>query len=242
MNLLRRIYLEIRHNSIVTFILISLASWLVEQIANYSTGQTTIQFWSRQNLIRLIILLVGTLLIVLVMRGGVWLWNRIRSSTLSLGTPPPQRRGLILIFGRESTARKAVEHHRDTLDFVWFILTEQTKIEFEKLPGNWWGKAVAVQEFLLNPYRPEEIGKIIENIVNHAESLRLEPEDLICDVTGGTTAMTIGAFAACIRKDVQVQMVPALYDQELKAIQALSPIIVDAKTRRTPKRRNVPET
>ena len=37
--LLRRIYLEIRHNVIITFVLITLAAWLLEQLANAATGQ-----------------------------------------------------------------------------------------------------------------------------------------------------------------------------------------------------------
>lgn len=237
---LRRIYLEIRHNSIITFVLITLAAWLLEQLANLATGQGTVQFWSQSNLLRLAVLVLATLLAVLLVRGGIALWRRLRQVDQVVGIAPPQRRGLILLFGREATARKAIEHHRNQLEFIWFILTEQTKAEFDQLPANWWGRAVAIPELLLHPYRPEEIGQRIANTVEHAEALKLAPSDLICDVTGGTTAMTIGAFAACVRHDVQVQMVPALYDQARNALQPLPPILIEAKTRRTPRRKPKP--
>ncbi|RIK39201.1 MAG: hypothetical protein DCC55_18805 [Chloroflexi bacterium] len=38
--------------------------------------------------------------------------------------------------------------------------------------------------------------------------------ELICDITGGTTAMTVGAFATCIRSGVAVQMMPGVFDKQ----------------------------
>jgi uncharacterized membrane protein len=167
MSWLRRVYLELTHNSLLTFVIVTLAAWLIERIANYfvdSLGLTSLptmvnQFWNPQGIVGLIIGMIATVLAVLVVRLGFGLLRRLNAETTGSGTLPPTQRGLILVYGREATARKAIDHHRASLDMIWFILTEQTEAEFNRLPPRWWGRAVAVQEKVLNPLKPDETAR-----------------------------------------------------------------------------------
>lgn len=229
---IRLIYLELSHNSLLTFVLVSLGAWLVERVANFvldnlglPTAQRVIErYWNPQSAVGLLIGIVATVLAVLLYRALIWLFRRIGYQRREIGPQPPVRRGLIVLYGREVTARRAILHHRQRLEFIWFILTKQTKEEFDRLPAHWWGRAIAVQEIVLDPYKPAEASQAVENAVVHAEIHRVPVEELICDITGGTTAMTVGAFATCIRSGVAVQMVPGVFDKQRNAIEPLEPI------------------
>lgn len=216
----RPLYLQIRYNSLVTFVLVGLAAWGLEQIAGAA--------WNRQGILGLLLAVLSTVIAVLLLRGAVWLFGRIRQDDASLpGASPPVRRGLILLYGREATAQEAIQHHRDRLDFIWFVLTEQTKSEFNTMRNHWWGRAAATPELVHDPYLPKETANAIERAVSHASVLGLSPDELICDVTGGTTAMTVGALQACCRTQITMQMVPAVSDPERRALRPLAPILIE---------------
>ncbi|MCB0044719.1 MAG: hypothetical protein KDD92_04760 [Caldilineaceae bacterium] len=221
--MLRSIYLQLKYNPIVVLLFGIVISWFVERVLNQFADRPGGSLWLVGIFLTVVVTVLLYQLLLLLLRG-----RRIQDHAVA-GTAPPPRRGLILLFGREETARMAVKPHRDTLDFIWFVVTEQSKSSLNSLPAHWWGRAVSSEEFIHNPYRPEEAANAVARAVSHAGIFDLAPNDLACDVTGGTTAMSIGAEQGCRAwPGIALQMTPAVYNRELNRPTPLDPILLDA--------------
>ena len=162
--------------------------------------------------------------------GGRILYDRRRirkSKKIVLGPQPQPRRGLILLLGRhEAPAQMAIEHHRPKLEFVWIIVTLRTRGTTTRL----WRELASVDyddQLVLDPWRPAETANAVERALSHARNQGLTADDIICDITGGTTAMTYGAIIACQREGIALEMVPAEYDTTLGALTPLGVISLE---------------
>jgi len=165
---------------------------------------------------------------------GIWIGIRIaydrikmrRASQIVLGPQPQPRRGLILLLGsKEAPARMAINYHSGTLEFVWLIVTMRT----QGTTGRLWREMAPLNhddQLVIDPWRPAETANAVERALSHARTLGMTEDDIICDITGGTTAMTYGAITACQRENIALEMVPAEYDTTLGAMAPLGVILL----------------
>jgi hypothetical protein len=120
----------------------------------------------------------------------------------------------------------AMEHHHTALEFVWFIVSLRT----QGMPGRLWQETAALNhddQLVLDPWRPAETANAVQRAISHAMTLGMRMDDVICDITGGTTAMTYGAVLACQQAGVALEMVPAEYDTTLGALAPLGVILLE---------------
>lgn len=159
---------------------------------------------------------------VILYQGIQALWRRFGPHPkLLLGTPPAPHAGVILLFSSAVTAAKAVEHHRYHLRYLCLIVTEEAMasarvwVQNGKDDGRF-AELHVREEQIVGAWDPDEVMLAIERAIRQGADLGLAKADLICDVTGGTKAMTTGAIMACLSEGLLVQMVPAKYDERLK--------------------------
>ncbi|MEZ4683700.1 MAG: hypothetical protein R2932_56770 [Caldilineaceae bacterium] len=216
---LRLVYLQLRYDALLVFVIVNVITWFfTQQLGDYWDAK---RYWS------LLWAIVMPMAIVLLLRTVIWLARRLRNKpAAAVGQSPRVTRGLIVLYGRQEVVQMAIHHHRDRLEFVWFILTEQTNAEFEKLPAHWWGRAIGTPELVHDHYLPTETENAVERALSHAAVLGIDSQELTCDVTGGTKAMTVGAFTAALLHDLPLQMTPARHDQERRATAPLPPIAI----------------
>lgn len=216
---LRLVYLQLRYDALLAFVIVNVISWFF--------GQQLGGYWSAGHYGSLLWAIVTPVVVVLLLRTLLWLYRRWRrGAQIALGASPRITRGLIVLYGRQDVVQTAVNHHRDRLQFVWFILTQETEKEFKQLHSHWWGSAVGTPIIVHDPYLPTETENAIVRALSHARVLGIDNHELTCDVTGGTKAMTVGAFTAALLNDLPLQMTPARYDQERKALGPLPPIAI----------------
>jgi len=134
--------------------------------------------------------------------------------TIPMGERPAPRRGLILLLGGRSdeSGPWAIDHHRSTLEQLWLLTTDRTEAVAQRLKRQY-SDLRTHQEEVTHHLRPKDTANAVSRAVSHAASLGLSPADLICDVTGGTSAMTAGAILACLELGLDAQMVAASYHQ-----------------------------
>ncbi len=201
-------YLQLRYNTLVSFVIGGLIIWGVEQFAN--------DFLRSRGWVGFGIFVGSIALALLVFAAGRDLLYRLvpRDKPVS-GPPPTPHRGMILLLGRADVALFAIHHHPN-LEYVWLVVTTRSQGEVETMQHRMPGRLVASREWVHNAYDQNECTNAIERAISHARNLGLEMDDLICDLTGGTTTMTLGAFQACQQTHLAAQMVTARYDRELK--------------------------
>lgn len=142
-----------------------------------------------------------------------------------VGFPPSPQRALILLFSNEKTFAKAIQHHQPRLAYLWLVVTPEATEKARHASAQLPGIEVAEQP-VRTPWNPDDTALAIRRAVEHAKDLELASAEIICDVTGGTKPMTIGAAVACMALDLKVQMVAAKYDAELSHPETLEVIEV----------------
>ena len=176
---------------------------------------------------------VGSLLIflgvlaVIILAYAAWDRRLFRHQKPRIvGKQPQPRRGLIMLISNEVTAQAAIEHHHEKLEYVWFIVTMRT----QGLPAKLWRPLIGVvhsDQLVLDPWRPAETANAVSRAILHARGLGLSMDEIICDVTGGTKAMTYGAILACQKEGVALEMTPAEYNVQLKAQEPMGVILLE---------------
>lgn len=208
MRLLVWVYLQLRYNPLVALFVGGLAVWAVEKIAE--------DFLRSRGWSGLAVLMAAIVAVLLLFEGLSQLLYRLLPRNPSvLGPSPTPRRGMVLLLSRVDTALAAVTAHPD-LEHLWLIVTAQSNDEMAKLGFRLSGRIVTLREWIHNPYDQNECANAVERAVSHAATQDLSVDELICDLTGGTVAMSIGAFQACQRLGLDAQMVTARYDRERK--------------------------
>lgn len=210
-NLPRLLYRQLRSNALLTFTLGAVVGGTFE----YYVGSLIerYSFWAPLSILLLFVFAI------LAYHGLQWLVRRLtRPPVILMGERPQPAQGLILLLGGSSrtTAAKAYEYHCQTLQRVWFIVTDRTKEIADELARQWEPLPTYRQE-VDNPFQPGETANAIERAVSHARTLGLSAQTLTCDITGGTTAMTVGALQACLRQRLIMEMTPARYGDDLQA-------------------------
>lgn len=201
-------YLQLRYNPLVTLFVGGLAVWGVEQIAA--------DFLRSRGWSGLAVLLVAIVTALLLFQAASQLLYRLLPRNRpATGPAPTPCRGMILLLGRAETTQAAVEAHPG-LEHLWLVVTDQSNEEMEKLRYRLSGRIVTSREWIHRPYDQAECANAVERAVSHAATQQMDMDDLICDLTGGTVAMSIGAFQACQRLGIATQMVTARYDKERK--------------------------
>jgi hypothetical protein len=172
----------------------------------------------------LVTLAAVVITIVLLFWAGRALWRRFGPQPkILLGFPPAPHAGVILLFSNDVTAAKAVAHHRHRLRYLCLIVTDESVDWARKWvqEGKDTGQLSSIQvreERIVGAWDPDEVMLAVGRAIRQGEDLGLTQADLICDVTGGTKAMTTGAVLACLAEGLLVQMVPAQYDEALKVL------------------------
>jgi hypothetical protein len=110
---------------------------------------------------------------------------------------------------------KAMEHHQPTLQHCWFILSEASGPYYKAL-----GKACAKFFPGVTVHEPERVSDVyhmVDDVYNATHRIfeRCGPEtngelaakDVITDVTGGTTVMSIAVAMACLDDDRAIEYI-----------------------------------
>lgn len=172
----------------------------------------------------LVTLVAVVITMVLLYQGIQALWRRYGPHPkLLLGSPPVPHAGVLLLFSNDVTAAKAINHHRSRLRYLCLIVTDEA-LTLERSWVQTWqhsGQLRDVQvreERIVGAWDPDEVALAVARAIRQGEDLALTKMDLICDITGGTKAMTTGAVLTCLAEGLRVQMVPAKYDEQLKVL------------------------
>jgi hypothetical protein len=221
MDFLRFLYLRLRYDPLFTFVAGALAAGLI-QIASGNAIQ-------RYGVLGILAAVVVVVLLWLAYRALLWLANKLMPPLrLPVGKLPTPRAGLIMLLGRNSdaTGPVAMEQHRSRLEHVWVIATDFTA----PLVGELRRKArpaLLHQEDVVNHWEPPECNNAVQRAVSHAQVLGIGRDNLICDVTGGTSAMTAGALEACLALGLAAQMVAGRYGDAPGQVTPLGVIELD---------------
>ncbi len=208
MNTINRFYRLIRKNPVVTFGIGVLSALLAEKGTDQIFNDLGIL---KGTAIIAVLLIVSAFLFDMIVRW--WAWMRY-VPPIHRGSPPDQHRGLIALFSRPETLRKAVAHHVDRLESLWLVVTPQTESSAREVETEFPSLQI-FQEEISNPWRAWEASGAIRRAHAQALDLGYEPSELIVDLTGGTTAMTVGAASACRDLGLAMEMVPGQYNDVL---------------------------
>lgn len=223
MQVLRLFFLRIRSYAALNFLIGSLVGIYLEQAVLQASAQ-------RGWLTVFALLAVGIMAYLFVPPVEAWVRKQMAGATPPMGDKPRRRAGLILLLSNAITANNAIEHHaaHNTLRTVQFIVTDHTRELFDELKPVLMTRGLSVRpEYMDDPYDPAEAAAAVGNCINWALRKGLNLSDLICDVTGGTSVMTVGAAAECQRagRQIDVQVVTASYEQG-RPLRPLHPVIV----------------
>lgn len=221
MNRLRHFYLRLRYDSLLALVLGGIVVGVIQQVGA--------ELWQQRAVLALVGLLVGIVIAVLLFQGLLWLVRRILPApTFPVGNPPLPRQAMILLLGGGSrdTAPMAITHHASYLEHIWLVVTERTEDIGAELTKKF-HKVRSFPEKLEDHLSPAEASNAVKRAISHARILGYTQADLICDITGGTSAMTAGAIQACIESGVSLQMVAASFDEQLKAVRPIAVIALD---------------
>lgn len=209
---------RLRRNPVITLVIGALLGWALENFFTWLFAQRGVP--------GILVLLAALLAAILLFQSARWLWQRLLPSPkILVGVPPRPHRGLILLFSNEVTFAKAVAHHYEHLAHLWLIVTPEAAEKARAAASALTGVTVYEQP-VRTAWNPDDTALAVRRAFEHATDLGLRHDDLICDVTGGTKPMTIGATVACMAQDLKVQMVAAKYDEDLKHPKTLEVIEV----------------
>jgi hypothetical protein len=205
------LYRQLLYNTLLTFALGAIVGGILE----YYIGDLIDRYGIWGTLGTLVFVLVGIIMFVALRN---LLRTLLPPHKISMGPLPRKSKGIILVLGLNSnqTAPPAYHYHRPSLDRVWFITTDRTAEIADHL-GNAWDVKCHREE-VEHHYNPKETAGAVQRAVTHALTLPgFAIDDLTCDITGGTTAMTIGAIQKCQELGISMQMVPGQYTEDGRA-------------------------
>lgn len=217
----RRLYFRLRYDAFLAFLLGAIIVGMIQIFSG--------DLWRRYGVAGVLLALFMVFLAFLAYRLLLWLLRKLLPpERYPIGDSPTLRRGLIMVLGGGSkqTGPVALEHHRSRLEHVWFITTDFTESIAHEMKRAAYPTLTSLQN-VFNQWELTESQNAVERALSHARVLGIEAEDLICDVTGGTTAMTVGAVKACLANHIAMQMVTARYDETLQAVVPTGVILLD---------------
>ena len=207
----------------------TLATFLIGGVALGVLGNAAYQLltnWLTTSNSAALRIIIGALAVVL---GAVWSLGRLAQR---LYTAPPlpdkrapeKRRGIIFLVSNEPTIRKALDWHKETLEWCRLICSEQSLPLAGKLKAEMKERGVDVELVLINDVLdPVECRNIVNNIYSTLPP-GLTESDVILDFTGMTSIASVGAVLACLDEQRAIQYTPAVFDPELKAVKPRDPV------------------
>ncbi len=119
--------------------------------------------------------------------------------------------------------------HQPRLEYLCLVVTDESvqkaRDTIKTLESEGWLIRLQVrEERVRSAWDPDETALAVQRAIRQGSDLTLDKSDLICDVTGGTKAMTVGAILTCLAENLRVQMVPAEYDEALKVLRPIDVI------------------
>ena len=176
--------------------------------------------------------IIGIIIVsVLVLLGVAWMIEHLAqrwrpAPPLPNKQPPQQRRGIIFLVSNEPTIQRALAWHRDTLQWCWLVCSEQTLPLAGKLR-----EELQVQEKKAELVVLNDVFDLVE-CRNKVDAIYTQlpagctPGDVILDFTGMTTIASVGAVLACLDEQRAMQYTPAVFNEQLHAIQPRDPVEV----------------
>lgn len=150
--------------------------------------------------------------------------SRLRPDTGELKQRrPAPRRGLILLVSRGDTCRKAIEYHRPLLERCWLICSAKSYPVAEELRRAFQEVQIPEPIVIRDINNPLEYSDAVNDIYEHLPDGWRE-DDVMADYTGMTAHGSVGMALACLAPVRPLEYVPARYDDQLQAIEALDPI------------------
>ena len=206
----RSLYFNLRYNGLLVLIIGGLVQWVVGFGAQEYLrwlGWVGAILWGGSVTLTIVA-------VVILYQISLGLIKRIWSLPVNTQTPSPSpRRGMIMLLGRTEYALAALQPH-PRLEHLWLVVTDVTNPRVVELGIKLSGRIVTLREWVNDVYRPSDCADAVQKAVSEAKAMGFPIEELICDVTGGTTVMTVGAFQRCIELGVDIQMVTARYTKE----------------------------
>ena len=222
---LKKIYIHFRNSPPIIFALGAVSSFAIERLlTQYSTRLGVFQ----TILAAIILVILAYVLYQLI----VYLLGRLfAKEPLPIGENPDKHKALLLLLGHRSdeTASVAINYHLPELEMVWLLATEDTKPVGKKIESKFSQDVRFRYVDVADHLDPQATRASVLYATEQLHVLRYHNKDIICDITGGTSAMTAGAFLGVIEMDIDLEMVPATYDIDGTVKRALNPIILDVK-------------
>jgi hypothetical protein len=176
--------------------------------------------------------IIGIIMVsVLVLVGVGWMIEHLAqrwrpAPPLPNKQPPQQRRGIIFLVSNEPTIQRALAWHRDTLQWCWLVCSEQTLPLAGKLRAELQAQGKKAELVVLN-----DVFDLVE-CRNKVDAIYTQlpagctPADVILDFTGMTTIASVGAVLACLDEQRAMQYTPAVFNEQLHAVQPRDPVEV----------------
>jgi len=218
MEKVRRLYLRLRYDAYLNFVLGVLTAGLIQIVSQ--------DMWQQHGLLGFTGVALAVLAIFVAYRVALYgIQMLLPPQTYPVGAAPAKRKGVILVLGGGSrqTGEEAIRHHQARLEHLWCIVTDRT----EEIAHHLETVAIPARTHLVDIENYLDVAQCddaVQRAIQQAHAMGLPPAELICDITGGTTSMTAGAIKACLPAGIATEMVAARYDDE--SLKALKPIAV----------------
>lgn len=217
-----RLYTMLKRNALLSFTLGGICAWALGKWLDNLFQTSGIP---------------GIVTLTLSVLGAVLLFHLVRfllrwilpEPKIFLGTPPPQQQGLITLYSKNATLFKAIEYHHEKLTHLWLVVTPESQELAQKTMEELalsYTKLKVYMEPTATAWNPDDTALAVQRALTHAADESVRKADLICDITGGTKTMTIGAMVTCMAERVRTQMVPGEYGKNLTVKKPLEVIEV----------------
>ena len=218
---IRRLYLHLRYTPVATYMIGIIAAFGVERVLS--------QFSEQWGMARSLLSALAVFIIIWLLYEALLLVINqfLKSDPVPMGDKPQPRRALIMLLGGKSreSAPIAIEHHIGAVECVWLIVTDLTEpiVEYlhRKFPDV---RLIPVK--IIHHYRPEHAHSALRQAADYARVMNIPKQEIICDITGGTSAMTAGVIQGCLEANIDIEMVAAQYDPDTGEIKRAHDVIL----------------
>ena len=176
--------------------------------------------------------IIGIIMVsVVVLVGVAWMIEHLArrwrpAPPLPNKQPPQQRRGIIFLVSNEPTIQRALAWHRDTLQWCWLVCSGANATPGWETQSGTPGTGKKAELVVLNDvFDLVECRNKVDTIYTQLPA-GCTPADVILDFTGMTTIASVGAVLACLDDQRAMQYTPAVFDEQLHAVQPRDPVEV----------------
>lgn len=128
-----------------------------------------------------------------------------------------QRRGLIFTVGGQlDTIRTALRRQKP--EYLALICSNRTEGVANQLREEFDFDEEHFKKEIIDPHNIDEIRSKTDIILNWLTEKGLRPEEIVADITGGMTTMSVGVFSATEETRIDSQYIRSQYDEKNKPI------------------------